>query len=184
MRFPVTAAFAPAAILAVAAPVAAPAQDAMAERLRNDPRVEALIPYGQPIAPEVRSDGAVQFGKAIRFRLPGGADVARIGAVSPLLKAVKKGDRIVIAFWARTVSAEGGGPGRIGRVQLEATPAIRTIFAKSFELTTEWKMYQLSGIADADYAPRQLNAALHLNSAKQVLEIGPVFVLDYGQAAS
>lgn len=155
----------------------------MAERLRNDPRPEALQPYGQPIAPELRSDKQVQFGKALRFRLGGQREFGRIGLVSPLLKPVKKGDRIVVAFWARAEKTEGGVPGRIGRVQLEATPVIRTIFEKPFEVTPEWKMYQMTGTADADYGPRQLNAALHLDAAKQVLDIGPVFVLDYGQTA-
>ena len=41
----------------------------------------------------------------------------------------------------------------------------------------------MKGVADQDYGPRQLNAALHLDVAKQVLDLGPVFVLDYGQAA-
>lgn len=178
--------FATALALVAVAPVAA-AQDAaavMADRLRNDPRAEALMPYGQPIPPELHGDKGVQFGKALRFRLGGQADFARIGAVSPLLKPVKKGDRIVIAFWARAVSTDKGAPGRIGRVQLEATPKIRTIFEKPFDITPEWKMYQLSGTVDADYAPRALNAAFHLDSAKQVLDLGPVFVLDYGQPAA
>lgn len=157
----------------------------MAERLRNDPRVDALQPYGQPIGPSPRPDKGVQFGKALRFHLPGGGgDVGRIGLISTLLKPVKKGDRIVIAFWARAAEAKDGVPGRIGRVQLEATPKIRTIFEKPVEITAEWKMHQVVGTADADYEPRALNAALHLNAAKQVIDIGPVFVLDYGQPAA
>lgn len=44
-------------------------------------------------------------------------------------------------------------------------------------------MYQVKGVADQDYGPRQRSAALHLDSAKQVLDFGPVFGLDYGQAA-
>ena len=171
-----------AAVAVLAA--AAPQEDVMAERLRNDPRAEALIPYGQRIPPHVRKDDRVQFGKALRFQLSGSPDFGRIGLVSPLLKPVKKGDKIVIAFWARAEQTEDGAPGRIGRVQLEATPQIRAIFEQSFEVGSDWKLYQLSGIADADYEPRALNAALHLDVAKQVLDIGPVFVFDYGQPAA
>ena len=156
----------------------------MAERLRNDPRVEALNPYGQRIGPRIRNDDAVQFGKALRFQLSGSRDFAHIGIVSPLLKPVGKGDRIVIAFWARAEKTQGDAPGLIGRVQLETTPNIRTIFEQSFEVSGKWKLYQLSGTADADYAPRALNAALHLDAAKQVLDIGPVFVFDYGSPAA
>ena len=169
--------------LAAVASVAAAPEDHMAERLRNDPRVEALGPYGQRIGPEIRRDEGVQFGKALRFQLSGNPDFAHIGLVSPLLKPVKKGDKIVIAFWARAERTEGGAPGRIGRVQLEATPKIRTIFEQPFEVGKEWKLYQFSGIADADYEPKALNAALHLDVAKQVLDIGPVFVFDYGSPA-
>jgi hypothetical protein len=170
--------------LLLASPSGAGAQDsqAMAERLRNDPRVEALRPYGQRIPPEVRSDKSVQFGKALRVLLGGHADFWRVGITTPVLKRVKKGDRIVIAFWARAVKTENNTPGRIGRVQLEATPVIRTIFEQGFDIGPEWKMYQLKGVADRDYGPNELNAALHLDSAKQVLDIGPVFVLDYGAA--
>lgn len=174
-----------AVLLFAAAPAVAPAQEGdMAERLRNDPRVAALEPYGQPIAPTVRADKTVQFGQAIRFRLPGSGEAGRIGAISPLLKPVRKGDRIVIAFWARAEETKDGAPGRIDRVQLEATPRIRTIFEKSFEVGREWKMYQAAGNVDADYGPRQLNAALHLDAARQVIDIGPVYVLDYGQPAA
>ncbi len=172
----------PAALLLAVAATASAQEATMADRLRNDPRADALQPYGQPIPPVVRADKGVQFGRALRFRLPGGSgDPGRIGLVSPLLKPVRKGDRVVVAFWARAEETADGAPGRIGRVQLETTPAVRAIYQQPFEVTKEWKMYQLSGIADADYAPRQLNAAIHLNAARQVIDIGPVFVLDYGQ---
>lgn len=180
-----------AALLAVTAvPAVAVAQAApgatggsAADRIVNDPRVPSLRPYGLNLPPQLRDDRDVQFGKALRFVLSGHADFARIGVVTPTLKPVRKGDRIVIAFWARATGTAAGAPGRIGRVQLEATPVVRAIFEQAFEIGPAWKMYQLSGVADRDYAPGQLNAALHIDAAKQVLDLGPVFVLNYGQAA-
>ena len=164
-------------------PILAADTPSMADRLVNDPRVEALNPYGLRLPPTVRADKGVQFGKALRVPLKGHADFWRIGVTTPVLKAIRRGDQIVVAFWARAEETENGAPGKIGRVQLEATPVVRAIFDKSFEVTPEWKMYQVKGVADQDYGPRQLNAALHLDVAKQVLDLGPVFVLDYGQAA-
>lgn len=154
-----------------------------ADRIINDPRVPALTPYGLNLPPQVKTDKAVQFGKAMRFSLSGQREFWRIGVISPTLKPVKKGDRIVIAFWAKASDTKDGAPGRIGRVQLEATPVVRAIFEKPFDIGPEWKMYQLAGTADQDYAPGALNAALHLDAARQVLEIGPIFILDYGQAS-
>jgi hypothetical protein len=167
--------FPPAAV-----PTAAAQAGSTADRIVNDPRVSSLTPYGLNLPPQVRADKEVQFGKAMRVTLTGHADFWRIGVITPTLKPVKKGDRIVIAFWARAEKTQNGAPGKIGRVQLEATPVVRTIFEQPFEVGPEWKMYQLKGVADRDYGPGQLNAAMHLDSAKQVLDIGPVFVLDYG----
>lgn len=170
-------------LLVAAPPAAAQEGGAASDRIANDPRVPALTPYGLNLPPRIRDDKAVQFGKAMRIQLSGHADFWRIGVISPTLKPVQKGDRIVIAFWARAEKTEGGAPGVIRRVQLEATtPAIRTIFEKPFEVGAEWKMYQLAGVADQDYPAGRLNAALHLDGAKQVLDIGPVFILDYGPA--
>ena len=45
-------------------------------------------------------------------------------------------------------------------------------------------MYQLKGASDRDYKPGELNAAMHLDSAKQILDVGPLFVFNYGQPAS
>jgi hypothetical protein len=180
--------FAPLAALCLPALAASPlaaqqAAPSMADRIANDPRVEALNPYGLNLPPAIRADKGVQFGKAIRIPLSGHAEIWRVGITTPVLKPVKKGDRIIIAFWARAEKTEAGAPGKIGRVQLEATPVIRTVFEQAFDVGPEWKMYQLKGVADQDYAPRQLNAAMHLDAAKQVLDIGPVFVLDMGQPA-
>lgn len=155
----------------------------MADRLVNDPRVEALDPYGLRLPPVVRADRGVQFGKALRMPLKGHADFWRVSVTTPVLKPVRKGDQIVVAFWARAEETENGAPGKIGRGQLETTPAVRAIFEQPFTVGPEWTMHQQKGIADQDYGPRQRNAALHLDSAKQVLDLGPVFVLDYGQPA-
>lgn len=169
----------------VSATAQAPAQSAeaaFAERLINDPRAEALRPYGQRIPPEVRSDKTVQFGKALRMPISSPMpEFGRIGAITPTLKPVKEGDRIVVAFWARAQRTEAGVPGKLCRVQLEATPLVRTIFEQSFDVTPEWKMYKLSGTADRAYPAGALNAAFHLACAKQTIDLGPVFILDYGR---
>ncbi len=165
-----------------AAPAGQSAEAVFAQRLVNDPRAEALRPYGQPIPPEVRSDKAVQFGKSLRIPISSAAqDFWRVGVVTPTLKPVKEGDRLVVAFWARAQRTEANAPGKLCRVQLEATPVVRTIFEQPFDVTPEWRMYKISGKADRAYPAGGLNAAFHLACAKQTIDIGPVFILDYGQ---
>lgn len=162
-------------------PPARSAEELFAERLVNDPRADALRPYGQRIPPEVRADKSVQFGRALRIPISSPVpEFGQVGAITPTLKPVKAGDRLIVAFWARAQKTQDGAPGKLCRVQLEATPVIRTIFDASFDITPEWKMYKLSGTADRDYPPGALNAAFHLACAKQVIDIGPAFILDYG----
>lgn len=167
---------------AQSSPPAQTAEVAFAERLVNDPRPEALRPYGQRIPPEVRADKTVQFGKALRIPISiPTPEFGRIGVITPTLKPVKEGDRIVVAFWARAQRTENGAPGKLCRVQLEATPVVRSIFDQSFDVTPEWKMYKMTGKADRAYAAGGINAAFHLACANQIIDLGPVFILDYGQ---
>ncbi|MEG3175543.1 hypothetical protein U1872_04815 [Sphingomonas sp. RB3P16] len=171
------------AAAAQSAPQPAPAPGGtVADRLINDPRADALQPYGQRIPPETRADKGVQFGKALRVPISSVLkEFGLVGAITPTLKPVKQGDRIVVALWARAQRTEAGVPGALCRVQLEATPVVRTIFEQSFDVTPEWQMFKLSGTADRAYPAGGLNAAVHLACAKQTIDLGPVFILDYGQ---
>jgi hypothetical protein len=115
--------FAALSLTALAAPPLMAAQQAapgMADRIINNLYVEALSPYGLYLPPPFPADKGVQFGKALRIQLAGPTDFSRIGVTTPVLNPVRRGDRIVIASWARTDKTEGGAPGKIGRVELEA----------------------------------------------------------------
>lgn len=160
-----------------------PSAGDLTDRILNDPRPAAFRPYGLRLPPRVRNDKAVQFGKALRMPIDSAAPPDfRIGMTLPVLKPIKRGDKVVIAFWARAHETEGGAPGKIARVQLElATAPHRALFAQPVVVGSEWRMHQVAGVADGDYAPMALNAAMHLAAAKQVIDIGPVFVLRYGR---
>ncbi len=43
-------------------------------------------------------------------------------------------------------------------------------------------MHELRGRATRDYAAGELNVSIHLATAKQTVDIGPVFVLNMGQS--
>ena len=45
----------------------------------------------------------------------------------------------------------------------------------------EWKLHEVRGKADKDHGAGALNATLHLATGKQVVEIGPVIVLNLGR---
>lgn len=153
------------------------------ERVVNDPRPAAANPYGFRLAPPVISDKKVQFGKALRLSIPHEVgDGGSMGFTMPVIKRIKTGDRLVVAFWARAHKTEGGAPGKIARVRIEeSTPPHRELFAQPVVVSPEWKMHQVSGVADQDYAPGRIGLAMHVAAAKQTLDVGPVFILRYAR---
>lgn len=164
-----------------AAPVAGQDGAAVADRVVNDPRPQALNVYGLRLPPAIRADKGVQFGRAVRVPVTrASAATGEIGAVSPVLKPIKAGDRVVIAFWARAHATENGAPGKVAGAMLErSTPPHQRVFEQPVDIGPDWKMHTVSGRADRDYTPGELNATLHLAGAKQVIDLGPVFVLRY-----
>jgi hypothetical protein len=172
-----------AAALAIPASLALAAQTAPAEpEVLNNANPETLQVYGLPGGgkPKPIKDEKVQFGRAIRVETPGGDNPWTVGANSPLTAAVRKGDKIMVAFYARLEKGDAPKTSVTGQLQLSAAP-YTALFTKTFDVTPEWKLHAVSGHADRDYAKGELAAALHLNSAKQTLDIGAVAVLDYGQ---
>lgn len=165
------------------APLAA--QTAAAEPdVLNNANPDAFQVYGLPGGgkPKAIKDAKVQFGKAIRVDTPGSGDPWGVGINSPLAKPVKKGDKLLIAFYARVEKgADATGTGKVvGQLQLAAAP-YTPVFSMPCDITGEWKLCTATGHADRDYAAGELAGALHLNTAKQTLDIGAMAVLNYGQ---
>ena len=174
------------ALAVIAAPVAAQdaALDDIAGKIINVPPPEALRVDGLRAKPKVRKDDTVQGGKALRIIVPGKAENAwAISASNPIQKPVKAGDVLILAFWARLVSGENGAASATlpyNAVQLAAAP-YTALFTGAAEIGPEWKFHEIRGKADKDYAAGALNVSLHLATAKQTLDLGPVFVLNMGQ---
>ncbi|HEY0413356.1 MAG TPA: hypothetical protein VGD66_09450 [Allosphingosinicella sp.] len=179
-------------IVALAAALAAPAglraeagADDILDKVINVPPPSAWRIDGLRDRPKVRTDSSVQGGKALRVEIPGkGADPWAVSAANPVEKPVKAGDKLILAFWARLEIGEDGAAAATlphNGVQLAAAP-YTAVFAGPVTIGPEWKMYEVRGKADRDYAGGQLNVVLHLATAKQVIDLGPVFLLDMGPA--
>lgn len=142
-----------------------------------------------PSAPQVngasgrlRDDAAVQGGKALRVAVRGkGANPWDVAVETALTKPVKAGDQILFAFWARLEKGEGGATTLpFNGVQLSSAP-YTTLFAGPAEVTSEWKLHEVRGKADADHAAGTLKASIHLATAAQTVDFGPIFVVNLGQ---
>lgn len=173
------------ALLMMLTPLAAPAaaQDAVDDivnKIVNAPPPDAHTVYGA--AGKVRKDASVQGGQALRIAIPGkGAQPWTVGLNSPIQKPVKAGDTLVLAFWARL--EKGQAPTATlpnNSIQLSSEP-YTPLFNQAVEIGPEWKLHEVKGKADKDYAAGQLTVSMHLATGKQVVDVGPVFVLNMGQ---
>lgn len=155
-------------------------EDALAEKVINNTNPASFQAYGFTPAPKVVSDKAVQGGKALRLPVTGTGDAWSAGVNVPLIKPVKAGDRIVVAFYARLSKSEAPDAKLAAQLQLSTAP-YTAIFSKSFDATHEWQFLQVAGKADKDYPAGAIGASFHVNTGKHVLDLGPVAVLDMGQ---
>ncbi len=166
--------------LAIAAPAPAIQGDDIASKIINDPSAPQIV--GAKSA--IRNDAKVQGGKALRVVVPAkGKNNWDAFASSPIQKPVKAGDNLVLAFWARVEKGEGGATSStlpfVG-VQV-SSPPWPSVFTEAVQVGPEWKLHQVKGKADKDYAAGTLGVSIHLANAKQTIDLGPVFVLDMGQ---
>jgi hypothetical protein len=155
-------------------------QEDLASKIVND-----------PAAPEVKGakaklveDSGVQGGKALRVT------VARKGAnnwdsvvESAIVKPVKAGDRLLLAFNARLEKGEEGATTAVipyAAVQITAAP-YTGILSGQAAIGPEWAFHKIEGKADKDYPAGALKATIQIGNAKQVIDLGPIVVLNLGQ---
>ena len=169
-----------AVCLAVAAPASAAQGDDIASKIINDPSTPQIVGAKS----SVRKDDQVQGGKALRIIVPAkGKNNWDTFASSPIRKPVKAGDNLVLAFWARLEKGEGGATSStlpFAGVQV-SSPPYPSLFTETVQVGPEWKLHEVKGTADKDYAAGSLGVSIHLANAKQTIDLGPIFVLDMGQ---
>ncbi len=130
--------------------------------------VKAAVPGGQAMQIDVQAKGA---------------NAWTVGASSPIAKPIAKGDRIVLAFWARAPKLAGEATTPIAFAGITGTAAPYTqMIGGPVSVGRDWKLQQVTGIAPADAAGGTVAVTLHLGAEKALLELGPVFVLDMGHA--
>lgn len=96
---------------------------------------------------------------------------------------VRKGDTVLLTFWARVFKTPPGGDlillsGNIyetGESGISVSPQARFLIGK------QWKLYQVSGTTTKDYPAGALTAGLLLGTGEQVIDFGPVTLIDLGQ---
>ena len=156
---------------------AATAQDL---NIINDPGA----PQVNGASGRLRDDANVQGGKALRVVVRGkGTNPWDVAVETAITRPVKAGDQLLFAFWVRLEKGEGGATTTTlpyNGLQLSAAP-YTSLFAGPAEIGPEWKLHEVRGKAAADHAAGTLKATIHLATAAQTVELGPIFVVNLGQ---
>ncbi|OYQ31512.1 hypothetical protein CHU95_20420 [Niveispirillum lacus] len=154
-------------------------------KLMNDPTVLDWTVYGQGQKNKRVKTPGIGGGAALQVTSPVASDAAHnIGVNVPLKAGFTPGQAITVAFWARTVSADTpDGKGKLGlRLQLNEAP-YSGFGDTMLAIGPEWKMYEAKAQASISVDPGKAVLGFQVAAAKQVVEIGQIFVLDMGMKA-
>ena len=176
---------APAAAQTAPAPTPAPAAPAatpnVLDRAINLPGTNWSV-YGAAQTAKLSKTTGVPGEQAMRVTITAkGVNPWDVGALSPIQKPIAAGDAVLIAVYLRAPQAKDGETAAIPFLgATEAAEPYGNIAAADVKIGNQWKLYYAKGKAARAFAPGTARVAVHLASAKQVIELGPVFVLDFG----
>jgi Cellulase (glycosyl hydrolase family 5) len=183
-----------AATLAMAPVAATPAQaqvkqptaelqaldDALPGTLINDPTGLDWVVFGPGATSKPIKGTTSPGGAALQITVPKkGVTIYEVGTNAPIKAAIKSGQRVTVAFYARTIKAETpDGNGVIGvRFQQNSEP-YPGFGDKRVTVDSEWRLYEVTAVADRAISAGQAVVAFQLSGAKQTIEIGQTIVIE------
>lgn len=139
--------------------------------------------YGANQSSKMMKDPNVQGGQFLRVTVTAkGANPWDVGASSPIQKPIAAGDTVLVAIWLRAPQLKDGETMSLPYIGSNGAAAPYDALANAnVNITNTWKLYYASGKASKNFAGNSMNATVHLASDKHVVDLGPVFVLDFGQ---
>ncbi|WP_241491185.1 hypothetical protein [Sphingomonas sanguinis] len=169
----------PAGAAVQAAPSAA-AQPSIFDKAINTPGI-GWTAYGpnqsakEVPAPEVPGGNAVQVKIA-----KAGTNPWDSGVTYPTIKPIASGDTLVTMVYLRAPNAAEGQTVTIPVAMGGSEPPYPSITSEPLQVGSTWKRYFVTGVAGQAFAAGKANISVQLSGAKQVIEVGPAFLLDLG----
>ena len=176
-----------AAVAPLAAAGSAPAQTAPAaqpsiyDRAVNAPSLNWQIYGANQTAKQVAATADVPGGQAVRVSVAkAAAHPYEVGATQDTDKPIAAGDTLFLVITLRAPAAKDGAGVVIPIGASEAQAPYTPISTETVQLGPTWKRYYATGVATRAYPAGKARIALQLGGAKQVVEMGPAFLLDLG----
>lgn len=159
--------------------VAVAQEDIWTKTINNDTNGVWKVQPERPKAKVIKvEDDRIQH--AFRIKATKGANPWDVQASSPVQGAINEGDVIMLMYYARAAEPAAGGSSLTARLQLNAAP-----YTNAMDFTAPigdvWKSYCAHRVAAASLPAKAGNVSIHLATADQVIELGPVFVFNFGK---
>jgi hypothetical protein len=152
--------------------------DIWSKTINNDTNGVWNVQPDKPKPRDVKAPG-VPGEMALRVKSRQGANPWDVQATSPVGGAINTGDVVMVMAWLRAEQPAEGGSKLALRVQLAGEPYTSTMDFTA-PISTEWKSYCAHRVATADMPAGKSNVTVHLATAQQVIDFGPVFVFNFG----
>ena len=137
--------------------------------------------YFQPEKPKAKHIKAdVHGGYAFRVKATRGVNPWDVQASSPIAGAINEGDVLMLNYFARAEEPAEGGSSLTARIQLASAP-YTSVLDMTSKISGEWKNYCAFRVASASVAENKSTVSIHLATAKQVIDLGPVLVFNFGK---
>jgi hypothetical protein len=117
---------------------------------------------------------------AFRVKAHKGKNPWDVQATSPVAGAINEGDIIMLNYYARAEEPAEGGSTLTAQIQL-AGPPYGAVMQMSSKISGEWKSYCGFRVASASIPEKKSNVTIHLATAQQVIDLGPVLVFNFGK---
>ena len=171
-----------AIVMLLGAVVPALGDDDIASKMVNDPSV-GWGASGSGAKVELFKDPTVQGGAAERMTISGkSANAWDFGAQVAIVKPLKQGDVLLLAFWAKAETPPAGSTAIDFKANIQNNSAPYTSLGSAdLHVGPQWKMYFVVVTADKDYKGGEAGAQLQLATGALVIDLGPMFILNYGQ---
>lgn len=141
--------------------------------------------YGNVSKAKTIKDNSIAGGEAVKVKISGvGTDPWSAGANVPTQLATKKGDVLAAIVYARASELPEGQVRAVMPIHIQQQGgSYKQYGSAQANLTKEWGRFVVYGALDQDFKDGEVGAALHLATGKQVIELGPVYIMNMGPGA-
>lgn len=176
MKKKIVAVWSAGVLLATA--VTAAELDIWSKTINNDTNGVWHVQPDKPKSKDVKAPG-IPGEMALRVKARQGANPWDIQASSSIAGGIAAGDVVMVMAYLRAEQPAEGGSKISLRVQLSGAPYTSTMDFTA-PITTEWKSYCAHRVATAEMPAGKGAVNVHLATAQQVIDLGPVFVFNFG----